>query len=151
MNCVTYRHDQKISPQQFVDLLKRSTLAERRPVEDAERIASMLEHANLICAAWDGDLLVGVARSVTDFSYCCYLSDLAVDITYQSKGIGTELIRLTQSRIHPEAKLVLLAAPKAVEYYPKIGMTQHDSAWITLGAPPIAGSGNRMKDLQGTR
>jgi ribosomal protein S18 acetylase RimI-like enzyme len=100
----------------------------------------MLEHANLICTAWDGDLLVGVARSVTDFTFCCYLSDLAVDAAYQRQGIGLELIRLTQSRIHPDAKLVLLAAPKAVHYYPKIGMTQHHSAWIAPGAPPIAGS-----------
>jgi predicted N-acetyltransferase YhbS len=100
----------------------------------------MVEHANLICTAWDDDLLVGVARSLTDFSFCCYLSDLAVDITYQSRGIGTELIRLTQSQLHPDAKLVLLAAPKAVSYYPKIGMTQHESAWIAPGAPPIGGS-----------
>ncbi|HUK41850.1 MAG TPA: GNAT family N-acetyltransferase [Candidatus Acidoferrales bacterium] len=145
MKLLIYRYDQKITSEQFVDLLKRSTLAERRPVGDAERIASMLEHANLICTAWVGDLLVGVARSVTDFSYCCYLSDLAVDAAYQHEGIGTELIRMTQSRIHPQAKLVLLAAPKAVDYYPKIGMTQHQSAWIAPGAPPIGGSGNRRQ------
>jgi predicted N-acetyltransferase YhbS len=90
----------------------------------------MLEHADLLCTAWDGSLLVGVARSVTDFEYCCYLSDLAVDEKYQRRGIGKELIRLTQSRLGRKAKLILLAAPKAEEYYGKIGFSQHRSAWV---------------------
>ena len=95
----------------------------------------MLEYADLLCTAWADDLLVGVARSVTDFSYCCYLSDLAVDVAYQKVGIGVELIRLTQSRLHPRCTIILLAAPKAEDYYPKIGMTQHRSAWTTIGSP----------------
>ena len=95
----------------------------------------MLEHADLLCSAWAGDLLVGVARSLTDFSYCCYLSDLAVDIAYQKCGIGVELIRLTQSLLHPKCMVILLAAPKAEGYYPKIGMTQHRSAWTILASP----------------
>jgi predicted N-acetyltransferase YhbS len=99
----------------------------------------MLQHANLICTAWDGDLLVGVARSVTDFSFCCYLSDLAVDIAYQKRGAGVELIRVTQGRLHPQCKIILLAAPKAEGYYPKIGMTQHHSAWIVSASPLLAG------------
>src|SRR5882757_7815512 len=123
MNSLTYTADQKLTIEQFIDVLNRSTLGERRPVADRERIASMLQHANLLCTAWDGDLLVGVARSVTDFSFCCYLSDLAVDAAYQKQGVGTELIRVTQSKLHPQCKVVLLAAPKAEEYYPKIGMT----------------------------
>jgi ribosomal protein S18 acetylase RimI-like enzyme len=122
-----------ISDVQFVDLLRRSTLAERRPVDDQKCIAAMLEHANLLCTAWDGSALVGVARSVTDFEFCCYLSDLAVDVTYQQRGIGRELIRLTQSRLGPRATLILLAAPRAEAYYPKIGFDQHQSAW-TIGS-----------------
>ena len=73
---------------------------------------------------------MGVARSVTDFAYCCYLSDLAVDEAYQHKGIGRELIRLTKSKLGPKANLILLSAPKAVTYYPKIGLEAHPSAWI---------------------
>jgi predicted N-acetyltransferase YhbS len=73
--------------------------------------------------------LVGVARSVTDFEYCCYLSDLAVDVDYQKLGIGKELIRRTQARLGPEAKIILLSAPKAEDYYPKLGFRRHDSAW----------------------
>lgn len=127
---IDYLHDRKVTPEEFIDVLKRSTLAERRPVHDFERIAAMLDHANLICTAWDGDTLVGVARSVTDFSFCCYLSDLAVDVSRQKQGIGTKLVRLTQSRLHPECKIILLAAPKAVGYYPKIGFRHFHSAWI---------------------
>ena len=132
---IEYSHDRKITSEQFVDVLKRSTLSERRPIHDAERISQMLAHANLICTAWDGDILVGVSRSITDFSFCCYLSDLAVDVAYQKQGIGVELIRATQSRLHPQCSVILLAAPKAVGYYPKIGMTQHQSAWITPASP----------------
>jgi hypothetical protein len=76
---IRYEHTRVIGEEEFVDLLKRSTLAERRPVDDSKCIKAMLKHANLICTAWDGERLVGVARSVTDFEYCCYLSDLAVD------------------------------------------------------------------------
>ena len=127
---IQYFHDRPITAAQFIDVLQRSTLAERRPVHDAERIAEMLAHANLICTAWDGDVLVGVSRSLTDFSYCCYLSDLAVDVACQKKGVGKELIRLMRSRLHPQCKIILLAAPKAEGYYPKIGFNHFHSAWV---------------------
>ena len=127
---IRYESNRVIGEEEFVDLLKRSTLAERRPVDDPKCIKAMIEHANLICTAWDGEKLVGVARSVTDFEYCCYLSDLAVDEAYQKQGIGRELIRLTQSRLGSRAKIILLAAPKAEEYYPRIGFDAHRSAWI---------------------
>jgi ribosomal protein S18 acetylase RimI-like enzyme len=127
---ILYESNRVISEEEFVDVLKRSTLAERRPVDDPKCIKAMLEHANLLCTAWDDEKLVGVARSVTDFEFCCYLSDLAVDAAYQKKGIGRELIRLTQSRLGSRAKLILLAAPKAEGYYPRIGFNGHRSAWI---------------------
>jgi len=127
---ITYSSDRAITAEQFIDVLNRSTLGVRRPVDDVPRIADMLKNANLICTAWDGEKLVGVARSVTDFVYCCYLSDLAVDEAYQHQGIGKELIRQTQSRLHERASLILLAAPKAVNYYPKIGFNKHESAWL---------------------
>jgi GNAT superfamily N-acetyltransferase len=96
---ILYQHLRQITGAQFVDLLKRSTLAERRPIEDPNCITAMLEHSNLRCTAWHDSKLVGVARSVTDFEYCCYLSDLAVDKEYQRIGIGKGLIRLTQSKL----------------------------------------------------
>jgi predicted N-acetyltransferase YhbS len=92
-------------------------------------MASMIENANLVVTAWDGDLLVGIARSVTDFSYATYLSDLAVRESHQRQGIGRELMRRTQSRA-PQANLVLFAAPKAVDYYPHVGFTHHPSGWV---------------------
>lgn len=130
---IRYEYNQSISLEQFVSLLKRSTLAARRPVEDADSMLAMLKHANLLCTAWDETRLVGVARSITDFAYCCYLSDLAVDTDYQRQGIGKQLLRLTQSRLGDTAKLILLSAPKATDYYPKIGFDAHPSAWI-IGA-----------------
>ena len=127
---IHFESERAITEVEFVDLLVRSTLAERRPIDDPKCIAAMLRHANLLCTAWDGQKLVGVARSVTDFEFCCYLSDLAVDQNYQKQGIGRELIRLTQSKLGSRAKMILLAAPKAENYYPKIGFDAHRSAWI---------------------
>lgn len=134
---IRYEHTRRISEADFVGLLKRSTLAERRPVDDPKCVRAMLDHANLLCTAWDGDKLVGVARSVTDFQFCCYLSDLAVDQAYQSKGIGRELIRLTQSKLGPKAQIILLAAPKAEAYYPKLGFDAHRSAWLISATKPL--------------
>ena len=125
-----YETSRQISAGEFIDVLRRSTLAERRPVDERRCIEAMLRHGNLLCTAWDENKLVGVARSVTDFEYCCYLSDLAVDEKYQRRGIGKELIRLTKSKLGPLANLILLSAPKAEAYYPKIGFTAHRSAWI---------------------
>jgi GNAT superfamily N-acetyltransferase len=127
---ITYAHNRAITAEQFIDVLNRSTLGERRPVDDIDCMRAMVKNASLTCTAWDGDKLVGVARSVTDFVYCCYLSDLAVDKTYQHQGIGRELIHLTQKQLGAHCVLNLLAAPAAEAYYPKLGMTHHHSAWL---------------------
>jgi predicted N-acetyltransferase YhbS len=92
-------------------------------------MAAMLHNANLVVTAWDADLLVGIARSVSDFSYATYLSDLAVRKSHQRTGIGKELMRRTQQAA-PQASLILLSAPAAVNYYPHVGFTQHPSAWV---------------------
>ncbi len=127
---IHYSTTTPLSPTTFIDLLHRSTLAERRPVDDAETIAGMLANADLTVMAWDGELLVGVARSVTDFHYCCYLSDLAVDEAYQRQGIGVELIAHTQAQLGPRCNLILLAAPAAADYYGHIGFNHHPRCWI---------------------
>jgi GNAT superfamily N-acetyltransferase len=127
---ITYETTRELSPAEFVDVLARSTLAERRPVEDAAAIAGMLRHADVLVTAWDGALCVGVARSVTDFTYCCYLSDLAVDVAYQRQGIGVALIARTQERLGPRCNLILLAAPAAADYYGHIGFKHHPRCWI---------------------
>ena len=120
---ITYQVEKDLTPKEFIEVLNKSTLGERRPVNEPERILKMLEHGNLIITARKNNILIGVARSLTDFFYCTYLSDLAVDQAYQKQGIGKELIRLTKLET-PKAKLILLSAPKAVGYYPKIGMKQ---------------------------
>jgi GNAT superfamily N-acetyltransferase len=118
---------------EFIDVLVRSTLAERRPVNRPDVVRKMLEHADLIVTARADELLVGVSRAITDYSYCTYLSDLAVDEAYQGHGIGRELIRRTHEAAGLHTTLILLAAPKARTYYPHIGMEPHDSAWIIRG------------------
>jgi len=127
---IRYAVGESISVDQFIDVLRRSTLAERRPVDDRDCLAGMLRHADLLVTAWEQDLLVGVARSVTDFNYCCYLSDLAVDQAYQQTGIGRELIRRTREQLGSGCMVILLSAPAATAYYPRIGFRPHDSAWV---------------------
>ena len=129
MDKLDYRYGNNLDLDQVIELYRASTLGERRPVDNRETIKNMLEHANLVVTAWDGELMVGIARALTDFAYVGYLADLAVRASHQRCGIGVELIHQTRARIGPGAMLVLLAAPKAVDYYPKIGFTQHGSAW----------------------
>src|SRR5436853_309336 len=114
---IEYRVNAEITADEFTDILRRSTLAERRPVDDPESIAGMLRNGNLLITAWQAERLVGVARSVTDFSYCCYLSDLAVDVKCQNMGIGKRLIAETQNCLGPRCAIILLAAPAAIHYY----------------------------------
>jgi GNAT superfamily N-acetyltransferase len=125
----------KLSPDLDIDVARdlyvASTLGERRPVDDRERFAGMLRNANLTITAWDGELLVGISRSVTDFTWMTYLSDLAVRKSHQRQGIGKELMRRTQEAA-PQAKLLLLAAPAAREYYPHVGFTHMPHAWWLL-------------------
>jgi ribosomal protein S18 acetylase RimI-like enzyme len=131
-----YQLEPELSVAAFVDLLHRSTLAERRPVTEPATMAGMLSHADLIVTARTADgLLIGVSRAITDFSYCTYLSDLAVDTAFQGRGVGRELIRRTHEAAGLHTTLILLAAPKAQTYYPHIGMRRHDSCWIVDRRP----------------
>ncbi len=102
---INYKVNDPISVKQFIELLNKTTLGARRPLEDEKRVAAMLHHADLLITAWDGERLVGVARSVTDFAYCCYLSDLAVDEQYQKQGIGLQLIEHTNRHYIHKLKL----------------------------------------------
>jgi GNAT superfamily N-acetyltransferase len=137
MNSIRYQYGNDLDLDQVIELYNASTLGERRPVDDRQVMSDMLRHANLVVTAWDGDLLVGIARTLTDFSYVGYLSDLAVKASHQRKGIGIQLVQKTREKMGPKSMLVLLAAPKAVEYYPKIGFTRHNSAWTIKGQDPF--------------
>lgn len=126
---IAYRVNHPISVIQYVNLLNASTLGERRPVNDQDKIASMLHHANLLITAWDGDLLVGASRCCSDYAHATYCADLCVHRDYQRQGIGKRLLKDTLRA--GGCRVVLLAAPAAVDYYPRIGMERHPSAWIT--------------------
>jgi GNAT superfamily N-acetyltransferase len=127
---VTYQLEPDLAADDFIDVLVRSTLAERRPVNDRPTIQQMLAHAAIIVTARMDGKLVGVSRAISDFSYCTYLSDLAVDEAFQGQGIGRALIRRTHEAAGLNTMLILLAAPKAQSYYPHIGMAKHESCWI---------------------
>ena len=131
---IRYQVNTPISVEQFVQLLTETSLGARRPLEDRSCMEAMLKHADLLITAWSGEKLVGVARSVTDFHYCCYLSDLAVSEAAQHKGIGKALIVQTCRQLQPNCKLILLAAPLAQEYYPKLGFDKHPSAWTIISS-----------------
>ncbi len=129
-DAIRYADEPGLGVDEFIDVLCRSTLAERRPVDDRNRIARMLDHADIKLCARDADgVLVGVARALTDFSFCCYLSDLAVAAARQRRGIGKELIRRTHALAGAETQLILLAAPKAMSYYPHVGLTRSERAF----------------------
>jgi GNAT superfamily N-acetyltransferase len=131
---IHYQLEPDLSSDEFIDVLRRSSLAERRPVDDDATIAAMLKNADVIATARNAaGLLVGVSRAITDFAYCTYLSDLAVDENYQGQGIGRELIEKTHEAANEELTLILLSAPKAQSYYPHVGMQQHDSCWTRKG------------------
>ena len=126
---ISYRTGNDLDLDAVIDLYRASTLGLRRPVDDRSRMQQMLHNANLVITAWDADLLVGISRSLTDFSYATYLADLAVRESHQRRGIGKELIRLTREASAP-ASIILLAAPAAEQYYPHIGFAHHPQAWI---------------------
>jgi N-acetylglutamate synthase-like GNAT family acetyltransferase len=125
---ISYKVNAKVEPHQLAQLFSASGI--KRPSEDLSRIKKMIDHANLTITAWDGDRLVGVARALTDFSFCCYLSDLAVDKDYQKQGIGHELVSEIQKQIGEESNLLLLAAPESIDYYPKIGFDRIANAYL---------------------
>ena len=125
---IQYRHDIKPDIDLIIDVYKSSGI--NRPINDIERMKNMFNHSNLIITAWDKNLLVGVSRSLTDYSYCCYLSDLAVRKEYQMQGIGKKLIEITKELIGKQSSLILLSAPTAMDYYPKIGMQNIDNGFM---------------------
>ncbi len=129
MSAIVYRVGHDLELDLVINLYQESTLGERRPIHDRDCMAAMIRNANLVVTAWEEDRLVGIARSLSDFAYCTYLSDLAVRRSHQRRGIGRELVRRTREA-GGRAQIILLAAPAAVEYYPRLGFIRHPQAWI---------------------
>jgi ribosomal protein S18 acetylase RimI-like enzyme len=137
MSAIDYRIGNDLDLSEVIELYNVSTLGERRPTADRDRMAAMLRHANLVVTAWHAQKLVGLARTLTDFVYVGYLADLAVHAGYQRRGIGQGLIARTRAEMGLDLTLVLLAAPKAVGYYPRVGFTRHESAWVLRASDPF--------------
>ena len=135
---INYQVNPEISVHDLIDILHKSTLGLRRPLADLEAMESMLAHANYYIGAYENGNLVGLARAMTDFVYTTYLADLAVDEKYQHRGIGKQLIKMLKKNI-PKAKLILLAAPAAEAYYPKIGMQNHPHCYFIDDVEEING------------
>jgi GNAT superfamily N-acetyltransferase len=126
---IAYAFEPDLAAEEFQAVLVSSTLAKRHPAQNLARLDKMLRNADLIVTARDAGKLVGISRAITDFSYCCYLSDLAVDEAYQKQGIGKRLIEETRQAAGDNATLILVAAPAAEGYYPRIGMKHLPSTW----------------------
>lgn len=124
---ISFFINKKITAQQLARVFESSGIV--RPYKDLARLQKMIDHGDIMISAWEGELLIGIARALTDYSYACYLSDLAVDKAYQKQGIGKELIHLLQKEIGEEVALILLAAPNAMDYYPSIGFEKVDNAY----------------------
>lgn len=134
---ISYRAGNDVDLTAMIGLYVASTLGKRRPVNEPGRMAEMLKHANVVITAWDGDLMVGISRALSDFSFVTYLSDLAVRVSHQRKGIGKELVRRTQEAGGRHAKIILLAAPAAAEYYARIGFAHQPRAWLLDAGRPL--------------
>ncbi|MHB8473854.1 MAG: GNAT family N-acetyltransferase [Gammaproteobacteria bacterium] len=136
---IDYKVNVPITTDQFVELLRESTLGERRPVDDRDYMEGMVKNSNLMVTAWDDEKLVGIARSMTDFHYACYLSDLAVRREYQKQGIGKRLQAITQEKLGAKCKLILVAAPAAHSYYEHIGFKNNPRCWVLDREQKISG------------
>lgn len=126
---IQYFANRKITAEQAIELYRKTSLGERRPIDSPETFEQMLKHCQPHRNRMGENRLVGISRTLTDFVYVAYLSDLAVDESYQKQGIGKQLIKETQANIGPKCKIVLIAAPKATEYYGPVGFEKHPSAW----------------------
>jgi len=125
---IKYSSEIRPTAQQVVDLYNNSGLP--RPTHDTERMKKMFDNSNLVVTAWDGELLVGAARSITDWVWSCYLADLAVRKEYQKSGIGKQLVTVTKEKLGEQCMLLLLSVPTAMEYYPRIGFSKQESSFI---------------------
>ncbi len=138
MTQIVFQREEEIDAEEARELYDASTLGARRPIDDAAIFRDMLRHADLLVTARDAGRLIGLARTLTDWSYVAYLADLAVRESHQRRGIGRELVRVTRATLGPRAMIVLLAAPAAVDYYPRLGFSRHPSAWILRPGEPLA-------------
>ncbi|MDF1762502.1 MAG: GNAT family N-acetyltransferase [Oleibacter sp.] len=148
---IEYKINELVTTDQFIELLVNSTLGERRPIDDRHCMEGMISNSNLTVSAWSGSKLVGIARSMTDFHYACYLSDLAVSKNHQKSGIGKQLQILTQEQLGPKCKLILIAAPAANQYYEHIGFNLNPRCWVLDRESSISSQQTKAADAKNAR
>lgn len=129
---IEYRQNLPLDPEDVVRVYESSGLT--RPTQDIARIGRMFAGSNLVISAWSDAVLVGVCRALTDYSYCCYLADLAVDRNFQKQGIGRQMIQRVRTAIGEEVSLMLLSAPGAMSYYPKLGFATIENGFVVKRA-----------------
>ncbi len=127
---VSYKVNTKVEAHQLADLFTRSGL--NRPTDDLNRVKKMIDNSNLMVTAWEGDKLVGAARALSDFGFCTYISDLAIDKEYQNQGLGHELVNEIMKQAGEESNFILLSPPETMEYYPKLGFEKCGNAFIIM-------------------
>ena len=127
MNQISYKVNESIKAEELSEVFKTSGI--KRPSDDLNRLQQMIDNSNVLITAWYNNQLIGVARAITDYCYCCYLSDLAVNKNYQNRDIGKELVRLLKEHNGDEVALLLLSSPIAMEYYPKIGFEKIENGF----------------------
>ncbi len=125
---ITYKINAPLTAAELADVFTSSGI--NRPVTDLDRLQKMIDNADILVSAWDGEQPVGIARAITDYVFCSYLSDLAVRREYQKQGIGKELINVLRGHLGEEIMLLLLAAPSAMEYYPQLGFEKLVNAFL---------------------
>lgn len=125
---IVYQINQVTDTKQIIDLFIKSGMP--RPTDDPQRVQEMFDNSDLIITAHYNNTLVGVCRCITDWVWCCYLSDLAVDPDYKKIGIGTHLIQLTREKLGQQVMILLLSVPTAMSYYPKVGFTKAERVFI---------------------
>jgi N-acetylglutamate synthase-like GNAT family acetyltransferase len=125
---ITYKTDVLPAIADVIELYDKAGLP--RPINDRERMKKMFEHSGLIVTAWDGDKLVGLSRTITDWVWSSYLADLAVNPDYKKSGIGRKIIEITRETIGEQSMILLLSVPTAMEYYPKVGFEKENRSFI---------------------
>lgn len=132
---ILYAREPALDIAEFRHVLVESGLGETRPVDDDARLQAMLSGANLVLTARldvEGKPLIGVARALTDFSWVCYISELAVSQSAQGLGIGKGLMDEARRQLGPSVAISLISMPDAVGFYERIGMTHMpDAFWFS--------------------
>jgi len=117
---IIYKLNHPIAPKDAVDIYRRAGL--QRP-QDIRIIKNILQHSNVIVTAWAVATLVGLLRAMTDFSFDCYLNDLAVDSVYQRQGIGRGMVEQLAKLLDDKVLIMLISSPDAIGFYESIGFT----------------------------